>query len=59
MAAVFRANGDGTFDLEVDGRAAEYDVDPEDFASALRRRRVEPTEVYVEDETGYRSKLRR
>lgn len=61
MSAVFRSNGDGTFDLEIDGRAAEYDVEPDDFPAALRRRRLDRSDspVYVEDETGYRTRLGR
>lgn len=62
MAIVFRQNaGEKTYDLTIDGRAAEYDVEPEDFAAALKRRRVDPTRyaIYVEDETGYRTRLGR
>ena len=61
MAILFRANGDGTYDLEVHGRAAEYDVEPDDFAQALRRRRIDPRKepVFVEDTTGYRQRMGR
>lgn len=62
MAIVFRQNQDGTYDLEVDGRAQEYDVAPDDFSGALRRRRIAPTKqdpVFVEDQTGYRKRLGR
>lgn len=63
MAIVFRKVDAQTnlYDLTIDGRAAEYDVAPEDFQQALRRRRVDPTRyaIYVEDETGYRTRLGR
>ena len=60
MAVVFENNGDGTYDLKVDGRTLEYDVEVDDFGHALRRRRVDSgSEVYVEDETGYRERLTR
>lgn len=55
---VFEQNFDGTYDLKVDRRTREYDVAPEDLKAALRRARI-PTgeEVFVEDETGYRTRL--
>lgn len=60
MAIVFEANPDGTYDLSIHGRAGEYDLAPEDFAAALKRRRVDPSEkVYIEDLTGYRQPLTR
>lgn len=61
MAIVFEDNGDGTYDLKQDGRALEYDVEPEDFRDALRRRRLDHSDspVYIEDETGYRERLTR
>lgn len=61
MAVVFtQTDGTNLYDLRVDGRAAEYDVEPEDFAAALRRRRISPdTVVYVEDESGHRTRLTR
>ena len=61
MAIVFvQVPGQPLYDLHVDGRAAAYDVEPEEFAETLRRRRITPTRenpVYVEDETGYRKRL--
>lgn len=63
MAVVFRKVDakSNLYDLTIDGRAAEYDVEPEDFAAALKRRRVDPSRyaIYVEDETGYRTRLGR
>lgn len=61
MATVFRANGDGTYDLTHDGRSLDYDLEPHEFADAIRRarRRIpDPGKVYVEDESGYRTPLR-
>jgi hypothetical protein len=59
MAAVFVPNQDGTYDLQVDHRTREYDVDPEDLMAAVRRARLDPSKVSVEDETGYRVGLTR
>lgn len=61
MAVVFTSNTDGTYDLVVDGRVLEYDVDPDRFADALRRRRLDRSDspVFVEDETGHRTRLSR
>lgn len=57
---VFRQiDGTEEFDLVVDGRIAEYDVEPDDFLAALRRRRLDPKDVFVEDDTGYRQRLNR
>jgi len=64
MAVVFRkvdAKSD-LYDLTIDGRSAQYDVEPSDFADALRRQRTRiPRDavIYVEDETGYRTRLGR
>ena len=61
MAVVFRqVDGTNLFDLTVDGRAAEYDVEQRDFGAALRRLRNRVPKgavVYVEDETGHRTRL--
>lgn len=55
---LFRANGDGTYDLLMDGRIAAYDVEPDDFSDALRRARYAGgSQVMIEDETGYREPL--
>lgn len=58
---VFREEKPGLFDLLVDGRAAAYDVEPEDFKGALRRSRVDPDKhkIFTEDLTGYRTRLGR
>lgn len=46
------------YDLKVDRRIREYDVDADDIQGALRRARLPAgTEVYVEDESGYRTRL--
>lgn len=60
MTAVFIPTGkdDGLYDLVIDGRTREYDVDPWDLLGAVRRARHAGT-VYVEDETGHRTTLRR
>lgn len=58
MSALFRANGDGTYDLTIDGRAAEYDVPKDQMAEALRRRRYEGKIVEIE-ENGVRTRLGR
>lgn len=43
------------FDLLLNGRIAEYDLDAEEMAEALRRRRVAPgTQVLIRDESGER-----
>lgn len=55
---VFVPVGLGRYDMMVNGRAGEYDVDPEDFSTAIRRRRLQPTEVWIEDTTGYRERIR-
>lgn len=48
------------FDLKVDGRIREYDVEADDMQGALRRARLpRDTEVYVKDETGYKTRLTR
>jgi hypothetical protein len=52
---VFRYNGDGTYDLLIDGRAAEYDVPELDRDNALRRRRVDPGATVVVHDEGTRS----
>lgn len=60
MAIVFEQNPDGTFDLKVDGRIREYDVEQPDLHGALRRARIQPTEeVFIEDTSGYRERLPR
>lgn len=59
MATVFEPTEDGFFDLKQDGRVREYDVDPEDLYGAVRRARLSPTEVLVEDEAGHRVPLTR
>jgi hypothetical protein len=55
MAAVFIPAPEGLYDLVVDGRAREYDVEPDDFAGAVRRARLDPKDVLIEDDTGYRA----
>ena len=61
MAVVFKkVDGQKVYDLTIDGRAAQYDVAPEDFAEAIRRQRKRVPQgavIYVEDETGYRTRL--
>ena len=62
VVVVFRAErspGGVVYDLLVNGRVREYDVEQHEFAAALRRARVKPTDAYVEDLTGYRTPLRR
>lgn len=59
---IFREEEPGNFDLHVDGRIVEYDVEPDEFRSVLRRRRIDPAKdgpVYTEDTTGYRQRLTR
>lgn len=55
---VFEANPDGTYDLWVNGRVKEYDVQADDFADTLRRRRVRPTIYTVKDLSGYPQTVR-
>lgn len=57
MAIVFTQNGDGTYDLVEHGRVREYDVERHDLSGALKRARITEGPVYVEDETGYRTRL--
>lgn len=59
MAAVFIPAEQGLYDLVVDGRTREYDVEPEDFHDAIRRARLDPKKVLIEDDTGYRATLGR
>lgn len=62
MAVVFRqVDGTQFYDLMVDGRIAEYDVERDDFQAALRRRRLDRSDspVFVEDESGHRTRLTR
>lgn len=54
----FEENEDGTYDLWVNGRVKEYDVEAEDFSQALRRARVRPTIYKVLDKTGYPETVR-
>lgn len=56
--ALFRANGDGTYDLTVNDRSLDYDLTPDEFADAIRRSRRQFDKVEIEDETGYRQPLR-
>lgn len=56
---VFVETPEGLYDLQRDGRALEYDVEPWDLHGALRRRRITEGEVYVEDATGHRQRLGR
>ena len=51
--------GQSVYDLFVDGRVVEYDVHPDDFGAALRRARVDTSEVVIEDDSGYRQRLGR
>jgi hypothetical protein len=60
MAVVFEEQSGGTFDLKVDGRIIEYDVEQGDFMAALRRARSRipgGQKIYVEDLTGYRTSM--
>lgn len=57
--AVFVPTEKGLYDLQVDGRTKEYDVEPWDFEGAVRRARIDPSTVQVEDDLGYRIPLRR
>lgn len=59
MAAVFIPAPEGLYDLHVDGKVREYDVEPDDFLHAVRRARLDPTEVLIEDDTGYRAPIAR
>lgn len=63
MAIVFvQVSGQALYDLHVNGRVQAYDVEPDEFSETLRRRRIDPKTdgpVYVEDETGYRTKMGR
>lgn len=59
MAAVFRENANGTYDLEVDGRTRDYDLDDDEFGDALRRVRYTGPDVYLEDLTGARERILR
>lgn len=66
MAVVFTPSGNHShdsevlYDLMIDGRAGEYDLTADEFARALRRRRVDSeTEVFVEDDNGHRTRLTR
>jgi hypothetical protein len=63
MAVVFRQNDrEDTYDLTIDGRAAEYDIDPPDLKAALSRQRgriPKDAVIYVEDRSGYRTRLGR
>lgn len=55
----FSDNGDGTFDLFVNGRIWAYDVEHDDFGRTLRRFKVPmPCYVLVEDTTGYQQRQR-
>lgn len=59
MAIVFVPTDEegSLYDLIVDGRAREYDIEPYDLKGALRRARITEGPVYIEDETGYRTRL--
>lgn len=59
MATVFVPTDatESLYDLIVDGRAREYDIEPHDLKGALRRARITEGPVYVEDATGYRTRL--
>lgn len=60
MAVMFRLEKDGTYDLWIDGRIADPELEPDQFEDALRRRRVHHRDdVFVEDMTGYRTKIQR
>lgn len=54
--AEFIENADGTYDLHVDRRAVDYDIDPSDFYEALRRSRLTPDAFWVQDSTGFRTR---
>ncbi len=58
---VFREDRPGKFDLLIDGRAADYEIEPSEFGAALRRSRVDTSkhQVFIEDLTGYRERLGR
>ena len=50
----------GTFDMTVNRRAAEYDILPGEFASAIHRRRVPPdADIWVQHDSGRRERLGR
>lgn len=51
--AVFIPAGRDTYDLFVDGRIAEYSVDKDRLADALRRARVDKADAVVSDRDGY------
>lgn len=59
---VFRAEKVGRevlFDMTVNGRSMAYELQPGDFEGAIRRARIQPTEVWTEDLTGYRERVGR
>lgn len=47
------------YDLIVDRRVREYDVDDYDLMGAVSRARLDPRDVEIEDQTGYRTPLAR
>lgn len=62
QVVVFRAEKVGRevfYDMTLNGRVLAYELFPDDFAGALRRARISPTEVWVEDLNGYRERMTR
>lgn len=60
MSAVFVPSPDDhLYDLLKDGRVLEYNVDPDDLQGAIRRARLNPDEVLIEDETGHATRMGR
>ena len=49
---LFRENEDGTFDLLVDSRTREMDVEGDDLLGALRRARVSESDAWIESLNG-------
>jgi hypothetical protein len=55
----FSENSDGTYDLLINGRIKEYDVDADEFRRTLKKYRAPlPCFVMVEDATGYTQRQR-
>lgn len=51
--------GPTLYDLTVDRRVREYDVEEHDLQGALRRARLPvDTEIYIEDQSGYKTRLK-
>lgn len=59
MLVVFEETPEGLYDLKIDRRTREHDIEPTELGAALRRARVpKDVDVFVEDLTGWREKQR-